>query len=439
MLQQPTGGYTTLERFNYTIRHDDRNATPTEFLQLITFEPTESEIVSKVIPQPEDHLPNPGNIPGNVYIEDSIAQALFSINAQNVSSHSYFSRISVLATPNTSARLGVDGVLYNSEVPNVEFYSQEAVAKFASVYAKLGNAATPRYRSDMIDIYSHVGLELAGTAQERIDGRMPVKRARFEPWEGSLIAVSRDVAGWKLLPFLIDLCTLEGNRLEEFKTRTRDVFRAMLFVISTAVAANAVNRKVGNQVNRVIEYIGVNSMRTAGRTATITYDLSRHEFVAKFLQLTFNRWNSIPSIFAVDRDMSTPKPPTSKDATTMLTRHNEYITKDVRHLPPIAIAQLKHEMMMHSHDVHSMDVDGSVKQMVERETVARMEQLDKLNPVWISEKEGSGASVSTIEQTSSHNQVYKRNQDEHAHSDIEDDNELASTGFGSTVGSDGKM
>ncbi|ALL55485.1 VP7 [Bombyx mori cypovirus 1] len=379
MLQQPTGGYTTLEQFAFTIRNDGTNATPTQFLQLLSYEATENELVKKTIPTPETHLPSARNVPGNVYIEDAITQALFGISAQNVNAHGYFSRLSALALPNTSARLGLDGVIYNSETINIPFYDPAAVANFAATYAKLGNASTPRYRADMIDIYAHVGLELAGTDAERAAGVMPVKRAKFDSWEGSLISLSRDVVNWKILAFLIDLCSLEGEALRAFKTRNRDVFRMMLFIMSTAVAANVVNRKVTKRVDRVIEYIGVNSMRTAGRTATITYDLSRHEFAAKFLQLTFTRWNAASAMIRSMPDMHTPRTSITSAGENALVRHNRYMTENFKGLSPIALAQKKHEMMLHTHEIHSMDIDGSIKNMVERETVNKMNEIDAMN------------------------------------------------------------
>ncbi|AAO61785.1 putative structural protein V5 [Dendrolimus punctatus cypovirus 1] len=396
MLQQPAGGYTTLEQFTFTIRNDGTNATPTQFLQLLSYEATENELVKKAIPTPETHLPSARNVPGNVYIEDAITQALFGISAQNVNAHSYFSRLSALALPNTSARLGLDGVIYNNETVGIPFYDPVAVAKFAATYAKLGNASTPRYRADMIDIYAHVGLELAGTDAERAAGVMPVKRAKFDSWEGSLISLSRDVVNWKILAFLIDLCSLEGDALNTFKTRNRDAFRMMLFIMSTAVAANVVNRKVTKRVDRVIEYIGVNSMRTAGRTATITYDLSRHEFAAKFLQLTFTKWNATQATTRSMPDMRTPRTSVTSAGESALVRHNRYMTESFKGLSPIALAQKKHEMMLHTHEIHSMDIDGSIKNMVERETVNKMNEIDAMNTMSWKEE------IHEVEQTTVH-------------------------------------
>jgi hypothetical protein len=308
VLQPPTG-FISYPDFSYTIRTQNATLTPAQFTALVTYEDHGTDTLAEPTPvDTEPYIPASEIVTNIVNIESDIMSPVCSVGSINLVTFGTYHRLAALIPLDTKARLGLNGYLYMQPPAGVKHYDPDKARIFAEQFVKLGNSGDQLYRADPLLWTKKIAFVLKGVQTQMIRQQMVITG-----FKSNLRNLANDVANWPILPFLIDLCTLPVVDLVPWMALHRDILLTMFTVVTSSVCNVIRAQRAPNGTVFILQDIGYNSMRTSSRTTSITYDLSRHYYVAKLLQIILNivRTRAVPILSQqaaiVDREILVSK------------------------------------------------------------------------------------------------------------------------------------
>jgi hypothetical protein len=215
-------------------------------------------------------------------VQTNIMAPLCFRGMQNIATVQQLAHLGILTNPTTTARLGFNGRIVPLTQPVQRFFDPAKARIFAEKFIKLANANVEVYRADPIKLSTIIPFILTDNVAEAEIRR---KQVLIDDFESTLLNFSSDVGNWPIVPLLIDLCTLEGEILEQYVDRHLPKIKVILLVISCAISDTVRLKRKGAGIQYTVGDLGINTLRTTARAQTISYDIGRQYYMAKFLQI----------------------------------------------------------------------------------------------------------------------------------------------------------